>query len=144
MNNEPAKVDLSAVVNDIRALNQEGKEWTPEIAEKISKRYCIPVEKLNDWATRIYGKYVNVFNVRQGSVIQRIEFFLNNNYRFKRNTISGDLFWSPVGSDHWDVCKYNDVWRFLHHNISHLNDKRAKINISDVSNLLESSYVPQY
>lgn len=144
MNNEPAKVDLSAVVNDIRALNQEGKEWTPEIAEKISKRYCIPVEKLNDWATRIYDKYVNEFNVRQGSVIQRIEFFLNNNYRFKRNTISGDLFWSPVGSDHWDVCKYNDVWRFLHHNISHLNDKRAKINISDVSNLLESSYVPQY
>lgn len=75
MNSEPAKVDLSAVVNDIRALNQEGKEWTPEIAEKISKRYCIPVEKLNDWATRIYGKYVNEFNVRQGSVIQRIEFF---------------------------------------------------------------------
>jgi len=144
MSNEPAKVDLSAVVNDIRTLNQEGKEWTDELASKISKRYCISFEKVNEWGVKIYAKYINEFNVKYGSIVQRIEFFLNDNYKFKRNIISGDLLWSPIGTSSWDICKYNDVWRFLQHNVQHLNDKRAKVNISDVTNLLESAYVPQY
>lgn len=144
MINGPAKVDLSAVVNDIRVLNQEGKEWSEELATRLSRQYCISIEKLNEWAAKIYAKYVNEFNVKYGSIVQRMEFFLNQNYKFKRNTISNDIFWAPVGSDEWSPCKYNDVWRFLHHNIRQLNDKKAKISISDVTNLLESGYVPQF
>jgi len=144
MTSDPAKFDLSVIVSDIRALNQEGKDWCREFAQTLAARHCIPEDRVFEWGLKIYSRYTNEFNVKFGSTVQKIEFFLNDNYKFKRNTISGDLLWSPIGENNWMTCKYNDVWRFLQHNVKHLNDKRAKINISDVSNLLESSYVPEY
>lgn len=145
MTSEPSKpFDMGLLVKDIRTYNQEGKEWTFELAERIAKEHCCDLEKVYEWGIKVYARFESEFNVKYGSVVQKVEFFLNENFKFRRNTISGDLFWRPVNSEQWSLCKYNDVWRFLHHNTKSISDKKIKINIGDVTNLLESSYVPEY
>lgn len=143
--NAPSKLDIAPIVTEIRLFNQEGKDWTMEVAERLGRRHGFPVETIYNWGVKIYEKYSSEHGAKFGSIIQKIEFFLNDHYIFRRNVISGDLYWTEVHNRDWRICKYNDVWRFLQHNLRALNDKKAsKVNIGDVTNLLESSYVREY
>lgn len=144
--NEPAKkLSIEELVVEVRALIQEGVEWNNELAQRISTKYYIDFDKANNFGVKLYDKFSSEFDVKNGSVVQKIEFFLNSKFEFKRNIISNDiLFREKEGK--WSICKYNDIWRYVHHNLKEAipNVKKPKIAIGDIINLLESSFVPEY
>jgi len=138
------KNNIEDLLLKIRSMNQHGEEWTQDVAVNISPIYNMSWEKIYDFGNKVYKKFENEHNAVNGSIIQKIEMFFGDNYEFKRNVISGELLWKKHGND-WSVCKYNDAWRLLQHNLRYFGDiKKTKIGIGDVSNLLESSFVPEY
>lgn len=141
---EIAKNDIEGLFQKIRIMNQNGDQWSQDVAVALAPIYNMSWEKIHDFALKVYAKFENEHNAKNGSVIQKIEMFFGDHYEFKRNIISGELLWKKHGQQ-WTTCKYNDAWRMLQHNLRYFGDiKKTKIGISDVSNLLESSFVPEY
>ncbi len=141
---ELMKFDIDAIYQQIRVLNQTGQAWTQTYAQAISEVHGMPPEKVYDFGLKIYNKFKNEWNGSSGSLIRRMEIFFGDNYEFKRNIISGELLWRQR-REAWTVCKYEDVWRVIQHNLSKMvGNKKAKVGINDVTNLLTSSFVPEY
>ena len=137
---------MEDVFREIRTLNQRGINWDLSIASTLNDTFPAGVDTIYGWGLRIYDKFQVEFNARNGSIVHQMECFMVERYEFKRNIISNDLLWRETGRNQpWSICSYNDVWRIMHHNIGYFKTTRGapKIGISDVVNLLESSFVQQ-
>lgn len=148
MTDQPANTGkIEDLFKKIRTMNQWGERWDMEAAASLSQTYPATPEQIYEWGNKIVHRFKNEHNAMNSSVVHKMECFLGEQFDFKRNIISGELLWREQGNNPWSVCRYNDVWRIMHHHIGFFKDKdnkKPKIGISDVTNLLESSYVPEY
>lgn len=132
------------IIEKIRNLNRSGKFWSMKEAEKIGEPLLFNPKQVYSIGKVYYQANKHEFGIDSAPLLKKIEYFLIQRYEFRRNSINKKVFYRDRNKKDSDFifCNYNDVWRLLQHNVNQFG-KRSKINITDVSNLLESDFVPE-
>lgn len=91
----------------------------------------------------IINESLNAPSIDGQEFLKKIEIWLSSRYEFRRNEITARVYYRPKGTAKFEKCNYNDIWRELQHNLS-VFGKKSKVPMSDLQNLLDSAFVPDY
>lgn len=132
------------LIEKIRARNRSGDFWTFAAAEEIGTALYIEHKRVFEIGRVYYEANKHEFGIDSAPLLKKIEYFLLQRYEFRRNSINKKIFYRDRAKKDAEFvfCNFNDVWRLLQHNIEQFG-KKVRINITDVSNLLESDFVPE-
>ena len=132
------------LVDTIRAHNRAGDYWTKKLSDEVGAKVEVDHSKVYEIGRVYYQANTHEFGIDQAPLLKKIEYFLLQRYEFRRNSINRKIFYrDKLQKDaEFVFCNYNDVWRLLQHNVEQFG-KKARVNITDVSNLLESDFVPE-
>ena len=131
------------LIDEIRKKNRAGDTWNKRAADEIAQTILINVNQCYQIGRSYYENNKHEFGVDSAPLLKKIEYFLLQRYEFRRNTINHRIFYRDknVKNSEFVFCNYNDIWRLCQHNLDQFG-KKARVNITDISNLLESDFVP--
>lgn len=132
------------LINDIQEHNKNGDFWSTKLADTLAERHLINRDSVLSIGRVYYEANKHEHGLNSAPQLKKIEYFLLNRFEFRRNSINKKIFYrdKSVPNSEFTFCNYNDIWRLLQHNLPQFSNK-GKINITDVSNLLESDFVQE-
>lgn len=133
-----------ALVEKLRQINRDGEIIDDKLIQELGKSYEINPEKVLTIARGIQKRFAFETGITEAALIQRIEHWLGQRYDFRRNTITAVVQYRKKPDGVWKACNSNDLWRDLHYNIQDLGGKKVKIPRSDIDNILDSEFVPNW
>lgn len=129
------------LIEKIRTLNRSGDFWTMKVADTIGAELLIEHKRVFEIGRVYYEANKHEFGIDSAPLLKKIEYFLLQRYEFRRNSVNKKIFYRDKSQkSEFIFCNFNDIWRLLQHNLAQFG-KKVRINITDVSNLLESDFV---
>lgn len=132
------------LIDNIRQLNRGGTYWSMKHADTIGERLLIEHKKVFEIGRIYYDANKHEFGIDDAPLLKKVEYFLLQRFEFRRNSINRRIYYrdKSSGDSRFEFCNYNDVWRLIQHNINEFG-KKVRVNITDISNLLESDFVQE-
>lgn len=134
----------SELIEKIRTHNRSGDFWNSKLADEIGTALYVDHKRVFEIGRVYYEANKHEFGIDNAPLLKKVEYFLLQRYEFRRNSINKKVFYRDKSKKESEFifCNFNDVWRLLQHNLEQFG-KKVRVNITDVSNLLESDFVPE-
>lgn len=130
------------LLEDIRKMNIAGEFWNRQAAEKLAPLHLFAPDKIYEIGRSYYANHRDEHNLEQLPILKKIEYFLTSRFEFRRNAFTKKISYRSKNETDWKFCVFNDIWRLLQHNLNGFGP-RVKINMTEVSNLLESDFIKE-
>lgn len=132
------------LIEMIRDRNRSGDPWNKAVADEVAQKILINLEHVYPIGKAYYEANKHEHGVDSAPLLKKVEYFLLQRYDFQRNSINKRVFYRDKSKKdaQFVFCNYNDIWRLCQHNLDQFG-KKARVNITDISNLLESEFVEE-
>jgi hypothetical protein len=118
--------------------NREGRQWGEADVKQVGLTYGVDGDKVREIFKEVFAENADDFGIAEAPEIVKVEKFLEKNFEFYHNEVTGTRELRPRGSSgHLEKINYETVWRFLCRN-------GFKFPIDKVKALLRSDFVPTY
>lgn len=132
------------LIEIIQNANRSGAFWNSSVADSIGTKLLIDHKKVYEIGRVYYEANKHEFGIDDAPILKKVEYFLLQRFEFRRNSITKKIVYRDLANkeSQYTFCNYNDVWRLVQHHLPEFG-KKVRVNITDISNLLESDFVPE-
>lgn len=115
----------------------KGKKPKQDELLTIAQQFDANIERVETLTERVFGEFANEFDYDNFPKIERVQIWLNRNYDFKFNIVTGQAEVCELGQSHHTTVNVDEIYR-------QLSLSSFKFPLADVKSLLRSAFVKPY
>lgn len=136
-----------AVIDELRRLNREALNLTDARADELGRSHGINVDRIHSLNRTVLEQWKSEFGIAKSPLNERIKHWLNKNYEFRRNVITGIVMMRRRGGP-WEDINSATVWDDINCDARSIGrgKKGGDISIArtTIENFLDSGFVPAW